>query len=198
MGQLPNHDRLAVLKVNANLYHLNFFMIIKSATELNEFLQIHELNYKTFVEEIPQHGENREKKLVDKFHNKNKYIIAKVEEKVIGMVCYNMERPFSLDEKLPDLDSYLPLHKRIAEIRLLAVHPEERKATVAYRLLKYLCKALIQAQTNTAVISGTTRQLRLYEKMGFVPFGPLVGSTNASYQPMYITLKKLRDDFKAS
>ncbi len=69
-------------------------MIIKPATELNEFLQIHELNYKTFVEEIPQHEENAEKKLVDKFHNKNNYIIAKIEERVIGMVCYNMERPF--------------------------------------------------------------------------------------------------------
>ena len=173
-------------------------MVIKHATELNEFLQIHELNYKTFVEEIPQHQENAEKKLVDKFHNKNKYIIAKIEERVIGMVCYNMERPFSLDEKLQHLDSYLPEHKSIAEIRLLAVDPEERKATVAYRLLKYLCKVLIQAQTNAAVISGTTRQLSLYKKIGFVPFGPLVGSNKASYQPMYITLKELRDDFKAS
>ena len=173
-------------------------MVIKHATELNEFLQIHELNYKTFVEEIPQHQENPEKKLVDKFHKKNKYIIAKIEEKVIGMVCYNMERPFSLDEKLQHLDSYLPEYKSIAEIRLLAVDPEERKATVAYRLLKYLCNVLIQAQTNAAVISGTTRQLSLYKKIGFVPFGPLVGSNEAAYQPMYITLNELRDDFKAS
>lgn len=173
-------------------------MILKPATELNEFLQIHELNYETFVEEIPQHQENAERKLVDKFHNKNQYIIAKVEEKVIGMVCYNMERPFSLDEKLPDLDNYLPAYKKVAEIRLLAVRPEERKATVAYRLLKYLSKVLIQSQTNAAVISGTTRQLPLYKKIGFVPFGPLVGTANASYQPMYITLKELRDDFQAS
>ena len=173
-------------------------MIIKPATELNEFLQIHELNYKTFVEEIPQHQQNAEKKLVDKFHNKNKYIIAKTGERVIGMVCYNMERPFSLDEKLPDLNNYLPEHSNIAEIRLLAVQPEQRKATIAYRLLQYLCKVLIQSQANAAVISGTTRQLRLYEKMGFVPFGPLVGSSNAFYQPMYITLNKLRDDFKSS
>ena len=82
-------------------------MIIKHATDLSEYLQIHELNYKTFVEEIPQHQKNGQKTLVDKFHYKNKYIIAKTGEKVIGMVCYNMERPFSLDEKIPDLDSYL-------------------------------------------------------------------------------------------
>ena len=51
-------------------------MILKPATELGGFLQIHQLNYKTFVEEIPQHQQNTEKMLVDKFHNKNKYIIA--------------------------------------------------------------------------------------------------------------------------
>ena len=51
-------------------------MILKLATELHEFLEIHQLNYKTFVEEGPQHQQNTEKMLVDKFHNKNKYIIA--------------------------------------------------------------------------------------------------------------------------
>ena len=173
-------------------------MIIKPATELSEFLQIHELNYKTFVEEIPQHQHNAENRLVDKFHNKNQYIVAKRKEKVVGMVCYNMERPFSLDQKLPELNKHLPEYKKIAEIRLLAVHKEERKITVTYRLLKYLCKVLIELQTDAAVISGTTRQLRLYERIGFVPFGPLLGSHEARFQPMYITINELRDDFKNS
>ena len=86
-------------------------MILKPATELYEFLQIHQLNYKTFVEEIPQHQQNSEKMLVDKFHNKNKYLIARNGSKVIGMVCYNGQRPFSLDAKIPDLDLFLPQHK---------------------------------------------------------------------------------------
>ncbi len=101
-------------------------MIIKPATELSEFLQIHQLNYKTFVEEIPQYQQNPEKKLVDKFHSKNQYIIAKREEKVIGMVCYNWQRPFSLDEKINDLESYLPKHSKLAEIRLLSISSDER------------------------------------------------------------------------
>ena len=75
-------------------------MILKPATELYEFLQIHQLNYKTFVEEIPQHQQNPEKMLVDKFHNKNKYIVARKGKQVIGMVCYNSDRPFSLDTKI--------------------------------------------------------------------------------------------------
>jgi predicted N-acetyltransferase YhbS len=173
-------------------------MIIKPATELNEFLQIHQLNYKTFVEEIPQHQQNPEEKLVDKFHNNNKYIVAKKDEKVIGMVSYNGQRPFSLDGKIPDLESYLPNHNQLVEIRLLSISQEERKARVAYRLIQYLTSKLIQLNIDAAVISGTTRQLRLYSQIGFIPFGPMVGTAEALFQPMYITLKDLRHDFRIS
>lgn len=173
-------------------------MIIKPATELNEFLQIHQLNYKTFVEEIPQHQRNPEERLVDKFHNNNKYIVAKNGDKVIGMVSYNRERPFSLDSKIPDLDCYLPEHNQLVEIRLLSISQEERKTRVAYRLFQYLCSKLIQLNIDAAVISGTTRQLRLYSRMGFIPFGPMVGTAEALFQPMYITLKDLRHDFRIS
>src|SRR5688572_14174538 len=105
-------------------------MIIKTADQDAEFLQIHQLNYKTFVEEIPQHKPNQEKILIDKFHFKNKYIVALKAEKVIGMVCYNQLRPFSLDEKIPNLDQFLPAHTSLAEIRLLAVAAEARKITI--------------------------------------------------------------------
>ena len=40
-----------------------------------------------------------------------------------------------------------------------------------------------------AVISGTVRQAKLYSYLGFVPFGPVVGSEDAQYQPMYLTLE---------
>lgn len=171
-------------------------MIIKHADQEMEFHQIHQLNYKTFVEEIPQHTTNEDKALVDKFHFKNEYIIALKDEKLIGMVCYNKARPFSLDEKIPDLDTFLPGYSNLAEIRLLAVDAEERKITVTYRLLQFLCAELIRNDIDAAVISGTTRQTRLYARMGFTPFGPLVGKQGAFYQPMYITVNQLRNDFR--
>jgi len=40
-----------------------------------------------------------------------------------------------------------------------------------------------------AIISGTTRQQKLYQHLGFVPFGPLVGADGAQFQPMYVTLE---------
>jgi N-acyl-L-homoserine lactone synthetase len=173
-------------------------MVIKLADQDAEFHQIHQLNYKTFVEEIPQHTPNEDKILVDKFHSKNKYIVALHGEQLIGMVCYNQVRPFSLDEKIPDLDRYLPAYNNLAEIRLLAVASSARKITVAYRLLQYLCATLIRQGIDSAIISGTTRQTRLYTSMGCTPFGPLVGKEGAFYQPMFISLNELRNDFRTS
>jgi len=172
-------------------------MVLKVATEESEFVQIHRLNYKTFTEEIQQHAANDEKIRIDKFHAKNRYVIALRGDKVIGMVCYNHIRPFSLDEKIPGLDQFLPRHAgNLAEVRLLAVEKEERKITIAYRLLQHLCLDMISHNVDAAIISGTTRQTELYSNIGFTPFGPLVGKPGAEFQPMFITLNELRNDFK--
>ncbi|RFS21891.1 GNAT family N-acetyltransferase [Chitinophaga silvatica] len=170
-------------------------MIFKIADKPNEFEQIHELNYRLFVEEIPQHPVNTDKKLIDKFHFKNNYLIALKNNHLIGMVCYNEIRPFSLDGKVEKLDELIPPYTRLAEIRLLGVEIAERKISIAYRLLQHLCNELLKQGIDTAVISGTTRQTKLYTKLGFVPFGGLVGTEGAFFQPMYITVTNLRNDF---
>ena len=48
------------------------------------------------------------------------------------------------------------------------------------------------------VISGTTRELKLYRHMGFTPFGPLVGTPGAEYQPMYVTLDRFCENARAN
>ena len=40
-----------------------------------------------------------------------------------------------------------------------------------------------------ALLSGTTRQEKLYRHLGFRPFGPLVGEPGAQFQPMYLSLE---------
>lgn len=171
-------------------------MIIKSPTSKDEFEQIHRLNYKTFVEEIPQHEENMDKILIDKFHHKNKYLIAKKDKKVLGMICYNDIRPFSLEQKLDNLDNYFPVGSKIMEIRLFAVTENSRKGIVAYHLIKGLYQLIKDQGFDIAIISGTVRELDFYRKIGLIPFGPLVGEDDAMYQPMYLTEKNLRNKFK--
>ena len=164
----------------------------KVASEDWEFEQIHRLNYRTFVEEIPQHERNEEHRLVDKFHNENTYLIALKGKTLAGMMAVRTERPFSLDNKLENLDSYLPPGRDVAEIRLLAIDPEHRNRKILKGLLALLYQYSVQNGIDMAVISGTVRQKKLYSRMGFTPFGPLVGHGTALYQPMYVTIETFK------
>ena len=164
-------------------------LIFKVASEDWEFEQIHRLNYRTFVEEIPQHAASPAQRLVDKFHAENTYLIGRSGRTLAGMLAVRGNRPFSLDQKLPNLDSHLPVGRTICEIRLLAVEKEFRGAQVLAGILALLWQHGLERGYDLAIISGTTRQFKLYQHLGFVPFGPLVGSGDARFQPMYVTLE---------
>jgi aspartate aminotransferase-like enzyme len=164
-------------------------LVFKFASEDWEFEQIHRLNYKTFVEEIPQHQASAAQRLVDKFHAENTYLICLSNQKLAGMLAVRGNRPFSLDQKLPNLDAFLPAGRTVCEIRLLAIEKKFRGAQVLQGILALLWQHGVEKGYDLAIISGTTRQQRLYQHLGFVPFGPLVGSGDAQFQPMFVTLE---------
>jgi aspartate aminotransferase-like enzyme len=173
-------------------------LTFKIASEPAEFEQIHRLNYKTFVEEIPQHPSNERGVLVDRFHDENTYAVCKRGGEVIGMMALRCQRPFSLDQKLGNLDQYLPGHReKVVEVRLLAAEKDRRGGRVFAGLMATSARYLVRHGYDLAVISGTTRQLRLYRHMGFVAFGPLIGTPVAMYQPMYLTRARFEEAVRA-
>lgn len=161
---------------------------IKIATEASEFEQIHALNYRTFVEEIPQQPPNGDGLLFDKFHDENTYVIGMDGVRVIAMMSVRSQRPFSLDLKMNSLDSMIPDCKRPCEVRLLSIEPEYRKTSLFYDLLHLLIEISRKENYDMILISGTVRQLKLYRHLGFRSFGPLVGEGEAKFQPMYLDL----------
>ncbi|MGD7044537.1 GNAT family N-acetyltransferase [Jeotgalibacillus proteolyticus] len=169
----------------------------KMATEKEELQQIHQLNYQTFVEEIPQHEKNSLRELVDKFHDENTYVIAKQGMEVVGMIAVRGRRPFSLDQKLEDLDKYLPEGAVPCEVRLLSVKKQWRSTQTFYKLVDRLVSYCLEKQYTVALISGTVRQLKLYKRIGFIPFGSLVGEEGAQFQPMYLTRESFSSSTKA-
>ena len=162
-------------------------MIAKLATEDWEFEQMFSLNYETFVDEIGQHPSNEERKLVDKFHDKNQYLIVLQDKELLGMMAINETHPFSLDHKLPNMDDLLPPFKYGFEIRLLSVKNERRGTLVFLKMFSKLYEIIHEKNYDIGLISGILSQQKLYKKIGFVPFGPLVGTAPAQFQPMYIT-----------
>jgi len=165
----------------------NMGYLFKIADRDWEFEQIYELNYDSFVEEIPQHEPNPDEKLIDKFHEENIYIICLKEKTLAGMLCIRTQRPFSLDKKLDNLDSYLPEHESVCEIRLFTVNRKYRGSKIALGLMLEMGNYAVAHRHDLALISGSVRQQKLYRRVGFVPFGPLTGKEGALFQPMYIT-----------
>ena len=165
----------------------------KIADDPAEFEQIFQLAYDTFVEEIPQHAPNGDRRHVDRFHEENTYVVARQGDDVVGMIALRGDRPFSLDQKLDNLDEYLPTGRRVCELRLLAVRPAYRRGLVFKGLVDGLVREGRQRGYDLAVISGTLRQAKLYRHLGFVPFGPRVGTDEAPFQPMYLTFEDFLD-----
>lgn len=172
-------------------------LVVKVASQ-DEFDKIHKLNHETFAEEIPQHQKREDGKLVDAFHEKNTYIVALEGEELVGMVCYNAVRPFSLDKKMDDVDAYLPLHNNLVEIRLFAVKKNKRKQGIALAMLKHLIPSLISQGYDLGVISASLKELELYHNIGAVPFGSLVGTNEVPYQPLYFHINNLKGAFKVT
>ena len=164
----------------------------KVATESWEFEQIFQLAYETFVEEIPQHQPNALRRHVDRFHDENTYLIAIDQDQVVGMLAIRGERPFSLDEKLGNVDPYLPSERNVCELRLLAVRRAYRRGTVFRGLIDILISHGRARGFDLAIISGTLRQEKLYRHLGFVPFAGRVGTAEAPFQPMYLTFEQFQ------
>ncbi|PKR83572.1 GNAT family N-acetyltransferase [Heyndrickxia camelliae] len=166
----------------------NMNYTIKIARETQEFEGIFRLNYDTFVEEIPQHSENTERKLIDQFHDENEYVICKEDDEIIGMMAIRDIRPFSLDKKLGRIENHLQLSfSKPCEIRLLSVKPKFRNGRVFASITGALIRYCLYKGYDIAFISGTTRQTKLYKHLGFEPFAQLVGKDDALFQPMYLT-----------
>ena len=151
--------------------------------------RIHQLNYQTFVEEIPQHPSNDDRLLVDSFHEENTYVVCMKESEIVGMIALRADRPFSLDKKIGPIENLLvppPLYP--VEIRLLVVDPAHRRGRAFFGLMQALANWCVKAGHDAAVISGTTREQKLYGQMGFQPFAKPVGTEEAKYVPMVIRL----------
>lgn len=163
---------------------------VKIATEPSELEQVFALNHRTFAEEIPRYAPSPERRLIDRFHDENTYVIALRGDRVAGMVAIRDRRPFSIEDRLPDLDSYLPSGRSICELRLLAIDPRDRRGRLLPPLLAAVWQVCRTRGYDLAVISGITRQRKLYEHLGFESFGPLIGTPDAQFQPMMLTLER--------
>lgn len=160
----------------------------KRAETQEEFDQLFRLNHATFAGELEQYPTLASGRLIDKFHEKNLYIIAVFDDEVVGMISLHAEPPFSVAGKLAD-PSILKTLGRLAEIRLLAVTPAHRNGAVMAGLMMSVYEHA--SAYDTVVISGHVDQGGLYRELGFKDLGLPVKSGHALYIPMALRVADL-------
>ena len=165
--------------------------IIKRAESPDEFTKIHQLNYETFVREIPQHHDTGSGLLVDKFHEKNTYLICLREDRLVGMLCYHDQPPFSAAARLSDVSVLEQPGMIIQEVRLMTVIPEERHTLVLPALVWELFQVARQNEATHFLISSIEQQRELHLHIGFELLGPDVGPPEARYAPMLATVDRV-------
>ncbi|MCI0377701.1 MAG: aminotransferase class V-fold PLP-dependent enzyme [Gemmataceae bacterium] len=165
--------------------------VFKRAETSQEFEQIHRLNHRTFVEEIPQHRATGTGALVDKFHHKNFYIIVLRDDRVVGMVSAHDQPPFSIAERLPEPGILVRDGTRPLEVRLLAIEPDERNSTLFFGLIWTLYENARAEGYTHLFISGVEERVAMYERLGFVRLGPAVACGDAAFVPMAYTIGKI-------
>jgi aspartate aminotransferase-like enzyme len=166
--------------------------VFKRAEAGHEFEAIHRLNYRTFVEEIPQHPDPGTGRLVDKFHDKNVYFIALRDGRVVGMISAHGEPPFSVAPRLSDPSILQRPGSRPLEVRLLAIEPDERNGIVLIGLLWSFYEHARDNGYTDLYISGVAERAELYRRLGFVPLGPPVPGGAATFVPMSVTFPELQ------
>lgn len=169
----------------------------KIARTKAEYAEIARLNYETFVEEIPQHQADESGTRVDPFHEQNTYLIVLSGMEVVGMIALRSERPFSLDLKIGNIEELLPNAGKVCEIRLLAIRKAHRNGRVFFLLARALSDFCLEQGFDSAIISGTTRQMKLYGQLGFRAFAEPMGTGEAVFIPMVTTRRQYMNSVAA-
>lgn len=155
----------------------------KEAATAEEMEQIHCLNHEVFAEEIGQHPPTRDRRLIDKYHARNRYFIAVKASLLVGMISVHDGPEFSIESRLTDL-SILRAMRAPLEVRLLAIRPEFRMRSVLLGLLWEVWKYAVGHDYSHLLISGIVERVPMYEKLGFQAMGKPVPCGAAAFVPM--------------
>ena len=163
----------------------------KLAESPDEIEQIQRLVYRTFVLEIKQHPDPGGGRLIDKFHHKNRYLVAVRDGQVWGMVAVHDQPPFSVAEAIPTPGVLEQLSPSLLEVRLLAVEPARRHRRLFGGLLWAVYDYARQLGYEHLAISGLQERQGMYQRMGFRPLGDPVPRGQAYFVPMLLRLSDL-------
>jgi aspartate aminotransferase-like enzyme len=169
----------------------------KPLTTAEELKQVHQLNHRTFAEELGQYELQANGELIDRFHPCNCYFVAKSDEAVVGMISINSTAPFSIEKRLTDAEGMLARFRDPSEVRLLAVSREARNGIVVAGLFWQVYAEARRRGRSHLLISGIEDRAEMYRSLGFRELGVAVPSGAVRYIPMAMDLNDADVEQKA-
>jgi predicted N-acetyltransferase YhbS len=165
---------------------------VSRAASDKDFEEIARFNYQIFSQEVGQHPENRQQKLVDSYHEANVYFVCRYQRKIIGMVCVTdpKVKGFSVSKKLQYPEILDPYRDDSLEVRLLAVDKAYRGTSVFLKLIQAIGDYALAQGAQRVFISGIAGRLRMYQKLGFEVIAEPAVSGRARYVPMMLTRER--------
>jgi histidinol-phosphate/aromatic aminotransferase/cobyric acid decarboxylase-like protein len=145
---------------------------------------IYRLRYTVYSQELGQHRENPEGRLVDTLDEFNEYLCVWVEEELVGFVSVTPPTPggYSLDKYFGREELPFPCDDHLFEVRLLTVIPSERGSEVAF-LLMYAALRFVVSRGGTRIAAiGRCEVLDLYSKVGLRSTGQRVHSGRVAFE----------------
>ncbi len=152
--------------------------------------RIHQLHFRTFTRELGQYQDRGQGYHIDKFHDKNHYLICEADGVLVGMLAAHSRPPFSFASRLPDGTRVEDLSHKPLEVRLLAVDDGYRKGRVAGGLMYAIYLWAATKGFGELFISAVSEQLPLYRGIGFRELGPPVPQGDCSFTPMIMPLNE--------
>jgi len=142
------------------------------------------IRHQVYAVELGQHEKNEAEKLSDSLDAVNTYIVAKVENKIVGFVSvtppnklgYSIDKYF-IREELP-----LVFDQGLYEIRLLTVIKEWRGSFLTAILMKVV-RDFVKTRGGTAVVAiGRLEVLKMYLQVGLHSLGRQVNSGRVTFE----------------
>ena len=158
-----------------------------------EFDKILRLLYRTFVVDVPLYDDPVTDYLVDKFHERNVYLIALRNGNVCGMMAVHDQPPFSVAAAIEDPNILDRLGPRLIEVRTFAVEPQER---LGVAFLGLACSIYEYAKSNRyghIVVTEKAVRQEIYERLGFRALGPPTLRGHEHFVPMALDLSHIPD-----
>lgn len=159
---------------------------------------IYRMRHAVYATELSQHSENQDLSLTDSLDEFNVYIVAKVENQVVGFISITPpdKNTYSIDKYLSRDSLPFAIDDGTFEIRILTIDKSSRGSRIA-TLLMYASLRWIESNGGTrVVVIGRVELQDLYLKIGLKKTGIQVNSGALTFELMSVTINDARDNLR--